>query len=260
MKLFMTINLIVCIFLNTAFVGYAILSVGILILFLASRLPLRLLLRSWKPILFIFLFLFILNCFILKDDVSIIVDINNAHVLVISWNAIFEALYIGLRIFLMITITTILTSTTKPLDLTLAIEDLLSPLKIVRFPVHIISTIISIAFRMIPTLVEEASRIMNAQASRGVDFKNGNFKDKFKSLGSLVVPLLVSSFQKAEDLAYAMDSRGYNPYNKRTRFRHFTFKFIDLVIMILGLGFAVIIYTQYSIHFIPSFPWIDQFI
>ena len=125
----------------------------------------------------------------------------------------------------MISLTTILTSTTKPLDLSLAIEDLLSPLKLVKFPVHIFSTIIAIAFRMIPTLLEEASKIMKAQASRGVDYKNGNFKDKIKAIGSLVIPLLVSSFQKAEDLAYAMDARGYDPYQKRTRYKKFRLSF-----------------------------------
>ena len=121
----------------------------------------------------------------------------------------------------MIITTTILTTTTQPLDMTLALEDLMMPLKLIRFPVHIISMIISIALRSIPTLFDEAGRILKAQASRGVDLKNGHFKEKVKALVSLIIPLLVSSFQKEEDLAYAMDSRGYDPQGKRTRFRQY---------------------------------------
>ena len=127
----------------------------------------------------------------------------------------------------MITLTTILTSTTKPLDITIGLEDILSPLKVVRFPVHIISTIISIALRMIPTLIDEAGRIMKAQASRGIDFKNGKAREKVKSAVSLIIPLLVSAFQKAEDLSYAMDARGYNPQAHRTRYRSYPFRWQD---------------------------------
>jgi energy-coupling factor transport system permease protein len=127
----------------------------------------------------------------------------------------------------MITLTTILTGTTQPLELTLAIEDLLFPLKLIGIPVYIFSTIISIALRMIPTLIDEAGRIMKAQASRGIDMKNGKLKDKIRSMISLIIPLLVSSFQKAEDLAYAMDSRGYSPHGKRTRYKQIHFRFID---------------------------------
>src|SRR5699024_8755361 len=121
------------------------------------------------------------------------------------------------RIFFIITLTTILTGTTQPLELSLAIEDLLFPLKLIGIPVYIFSTIISIALRMIPTLIDEAGRIIKALASRGIDMKNGKMKDKMQSMISLIIPLLVSSFQKAEDLAYAMDSRGYSPHSKRTR-------------------------------------------
>ena len=92
-----------------------------------------------------------------------------------------------------------------------------------RIPVHIIATIMAIALRMVPTLIDEAGRIINAQASRGVDFHNGRLREKAKAMVSLIVPLLVSSFQKAEDLAYAMDTRGYDPRRPRTRYRKFVF-------------------------------------
>ncbi|QVK04991.1 energy-coupling factor transporter transmembrane component T family protein [Mycoplasma mycoides] len=156
-----------------------------------------------------------------------------------SEKALYSALVMGMRIYLMITLTCILTGSTPSLQLTLAIEDLLSPLRLIKAPVYILSMIISIALRMIPTLIDEAGRIMKAQASRGIDIKNGKFKDKVKSLTSLIIPLLVSSFQKAEDLAYAMDARGYDPNATRTRFVQFKFRIIDAIIFALGISFAI---------------------
>lgn len=139
----------------------------------------------------------------------------------------------------MIIVTTLLTATTKPVALTKAIEDLLLPLKLLFIPVHIIAMIISIALRFIPTLLEEAQRIMKAQASRGVDFKNGNIKSKAKSMVTLIIPLFVSAFSKAEDLGNAMETRGYNPYEKRTRYRTYPVRFVDVVVGILVIGMIV---------------------
>nr|VZR97301.1 Energy-coupling factor transporter transmembrane protein EcfT [Mycoplasma feriruminatoris] len=156
-----------------------------------------------------------------------------------SEKALYSALVMGMRIYLMITLTCILTGTTPSLQLTLAIEDLLTPLRLIKAPVYILSMIISIALRMIPTLIDEAGRIMKAQASRGIDIKNGKFKDKVKSLTSLIIPLLVSSFQKAEDLAYAMDARGYDPNASRTRFVQFKLRTADVILFILGIGLAI---------------------
>ncbi|WP_434342469.1 energy-coupling factor transporter transmembrane component T family protein [Mycoplasma capricolum] len=179
-----------------------------------------------------------------------------------SEKALYSALVMGMRIYLMITLTCILTGTTPSLQLTLAIEDLLSPLRLIKAPVYILSMIISIALRMIPTLIDEAGRIMKAQASRGIDIKNGKFKDKVKSLTSLIIPLLVSSFQKAEDLAYAMDARGYDPNASRTRFVQFKPRLTDFILFVLGISFAVFmmvyglnpsgIFTNWHINHIDS--------
>ena len=131
--------------------------------------------------------------------------------------------------------TTILTATTKPLDLTLGIEHLLSPFKKVGFPTHEVAMMISIALRFIPTLLKETQRIMKAQASRGVEFSEGNLKDKVLSIVSLIIPLFISAFQRAEDLANAMESRNYNPEAKRTRYKQLnwqlrdTFTFVSVV-------------------------------
>lgn len=144
----------------------------------------------------------------------------------------------------MIIITTLLTATTRPMALTRAIEDLLLPLKLLFVPVHIIAMIISIALRFIPTLLEESQRIMKAQASRGVDFKNGNIKSKSKAIVTLIVPLFVSAFAKAEDLGNAMETRGYDPYEKRTKYRTYPIKFMDIVTAIFVLGLLAIIILQ----------------
>ncbi|WP_027062999.1 energy-coupling factor transporter transmembrane component T family protein [Mesoplasma seiffertii] len=175
----------------------------------------------------------------------------NWKVLWFSEKAVYSALLMGWRIYLMITLTCILTGTTQPLQLTLAIEDLLLPLRLIGIPVYILSMIISIALRMIPTLIDEAGRIMKAQSSRGIDIKNGKKKDKLKGLTSLIIPLLVSAFQKAEDLAYAMDARGYEPHAKRTRYVQFEFKLVDFVLFSLGLAIAIfaIVYASMPVTF-----------
>ena len=120
---------------------------------------------------------------------------------------------------LMIMITTVLTATTKPLDMTLGIEDLLKPFEKIHVPAHEIAMLISIALRFIPDLIEETQRIMKAQESRGVDLKEGKMKERIMAILSLIVPLFVSAFQRAEDLANAMEARGYAPGEKRTRYK-----------------------------------------
>ncbi|ATZ17035.1 cobalt ABC transporter permease [Williamsoniiplasma luminosum] len=182
----------------------------------------------------------------------------------VSEKAVYSALLMGWRIYLMITLTTILTGTTQPLELTLAIEDILWPLKWIGIPVYVFSIIISIALRMIPTLIDEAGRIMKAQASRGIDFKNGKFKDKVKGLTSLIIPLLVSSFQKAEDLSYAMEARGYDPKAKRTRFIQFHFRWADIIIFSIGITLFVCAIVYANVFPLSNaflhLPYIDQLI
>lgn len=264
-KLVVLISLIVSIFFNTGFTGYLIISAFILSVFFLAKLNYSILFKLLIPMSFIIIILFVINCFIIKNPVGSTSDsvglLWHWSFITISWRAIFSSLYIGFRIYLMILITTILTTTTQPLDLTLALEDLMMPLKLIKFPVHIISMIISIALRSIPTLFDEAGRILKAQASRGVDLKNGHFKEKVKALVSLIIPLLVSAFQKAEDLAYAMDSRGYDPQGHRTRFRQYHIDFKDLCFFILGIGLLTLIIV-YSYHpdLIPKIPFIEQYV
>ncbi|MCV3754012.1 energy-coupling factor transporter transmembrane component T family protein [Ureaplasma zalophigenitalium] len=167
--------------------------------------------------------------------------------------AIQLALYIAIKIFLMIVLASILTSTTTSIELTNGLEDLLTPFKILRLPVTEASMMISIAIRFIPSLLDESKRILNAQASRGVDFKNGGFAQKIKSLVALVVPLFSIAFKKAEDLANAMEARSYNPRYARTRYRNFSLRFIDWLlfsILCVFVGFIISLAVS-KIYFTP---------
>ncbi|AKU80240.1 energy-coupling factor transporter transmembrane component T family protein [Spiroplasma turonicum] len=271
LKLLMIISLIVVVFFPIGFTGFVLAGSIIFLMYFISKLNFKMLLKLFLPIMFIFIVLLLINIFMLRPE-----SLNNSDdglyafkdygylykwkIFYFSEKAIYSAIYMTVRIFLMITLTTILTGTTQPLELTLAIEDLLSPLKLIKVPVYIFSIIISIALRMIPTLIDEAGRIMKAQSSRGIDFKNGKLKDKAKAMTSLIIPLLVSAFQKAEDLAYAMDSRGYDPHAKRTRYRQVKFRFIDLIIFTIVMGAAI---TLFCYPYIPTLhsiqlPRIDQ--
>ncbi|AZG68828.1 energy-coupling factor transporter transmembrane component T family protein [Mycoplasma struthionis] len=166
---------------------------------------------------------------------------------------------IFLRIYGVILTTTILTVTTKPVLLTRAINDLLFPLKIFKIPTEIITMIISIALRFIPTLLEESNRIMKAQSSRGVDFKNGNIKDKAKSFLVLIIPLFVSSFTKANDLSDAMTSRGYEPYAKRSHYRDLRPNWRDFVALtFIILASSMVIVCQLDAVALPTW-WIATF-
>ncbi|AZZ65518.1 energy-coupling factor transporter transmembrane protein EcfT [Metamycoplasma phocicerebrale] len=166
-------------------------------------------------------------------------DINSVFQLTLF--TIHRTVTIFLRIYGVILITTILTVTTKPVLLTRAINDLLYPLKLIKIPTEIITMIISIALRFIPTLLEESSRIMKAQSSRGIDFKNGSFRDKTKSFIVLMIPLFVSSFNKANDLADAMTSRGYEPYSKRTHYRILMPNWRDVLSTLILVGLTILI-------------------
>lgn len=150
--------------------------------------------------------------------------------------------YVSLKIFLMILVVTILTTTTSSVELTYALEDILNPLRIFRLPVTVWSTTIALGIRFIPSLLDESDRIMKAQASRGLDFKNGNIKDKIVSLTSFIVPLFSIAFQKADELANAMEARGYNPRFTRTRYREYKISFFDWIVylfFVIVLGFVI---------------------
>jgi len=224
--------LLVAVFLPTGFQGYGILAIFVLGTLLLAKLKLNFIIKAMKPMMFMLVFLLVINILVLRTG-YVLFSIGG---FTIYSDAIFQTLYITVRLALMIMITTVLTATTKPLDLTLGIEDLLSPFKRFHVPAHEIAMMISIALRFIPTLIEETDRIMKAQASRGVDLKEGKFKEKIMAILSLIVPLFVSSFQRAEDLADAMEARGYVPSQSRTRYKQLKRTWKDTVMILITLS------------------------
>ncbi|WP_412032359.1 energy-coupling factor transporter transmembrane component T family protein [Malacoplasma muris] len=177
----------------------------------------------------------------IKDNVSYIYVYKSTWYSLSSFS-IMLMLSVSLKIFLMILIVTILTATTSSVELTYALEDILNPLRIFRLPVTVWSTTIALGIRFIPSLLDESERIMKAQASRGLDFKNGNLKDKLLSLTSFIVPLFSIAFKKADELANAMEARGYNPRYTRTRYRDYKITMLDwFVYLLLGIFLGVVI-------------------
>lgn len=163
----------------------------------------------------------------------------------VKWDAICQSAYIIMRLILMLALTIILTSTTKPMDMTYAFEWYMRPLKPLRFPVHEISMTLSIALRFIPTLLDETERIMKAQASRGIDFNHGGIFKRFGAIIALIIPLFVSALERSEELANAMIVRGYDPKANRSRYRLLKFSYRDILAFLLVGGlFALIIYLS----------------
>ena len=186
--------MMIAIFIPAGYAGYGIIAAAVIGTALLARLKLSFLWRAMKPMLFMLTFLLIINLLVIRDG-DVLFTIFGFSVYT---GAIAQTLYIVIRLALMIMITTILTATTKPLELTLGIEDLLKPFQVIHVPAHEIAMMISIALRFIPTLIEETQRIMKAQASRGVDMEEGSLMEKVKAILSLIVPLFVSAFQRAE--------------------------------------------------------------
>ena len=160
----------------------------------------------------------------------------------VKWDAFCQSGYIIMRLILMLALTMVLTSTTKPMDMTYAFEWYMTPLKPLKFPAHEIAMTLSIALRFIPTLLDETERIMKAQASRGVDFNHGGLFKRFGAVIALIIPLFVSALERSEELANAMIVRGYDPRAKRTRYRLLKFSWRDLIaFLFIGGIFAGII-------------------
>lgn len=234
-KLLMLVLMMVAVFYGyqsqvMTFVMGGLLLLLILAVLLISRISLKQLFSSLKALWIMIIILLVINILVPPLGASkIAFSIGTYN---IFWESILQSAKIILRLVMMISLTLILTATTKPLDLTYALEWYMYPLKLIKFPTHEIAMTISIALRFIPTLLDETMRIMNAQASRGVDFEHGKFKEKIKAILSLIVPLFMSAFQRSEELANAMEARGYNPRAKRTRYRNLHWGISDTISLV----------------------------
>lgn len=234
----------------TDFIMYGIYALIIFGLMKLAKLRVFPIFKQLKSLWFMMLFLLIVNVFSFQNSTgNLLFTIGTFKVMD---TAIYQTLYIFIRLLLMIALTSLLTGTTKPLDLTYAIEWYMTPLKFIRFPVHEIAMTISIALRFIPTLLDETGRIMRAQESRGVDFKGGKLAEKLRAIVALIVPLFVSALQRSDELANAMIARGYDPRAKRTRYRTLAFSWRDLILLLgsLILLTGVILLLVYKVDFL----------
>ena len=243
-KLFAMIGLMVSIFLRFGSVWtdlslYGLIWILIAVIMRMTKIKFSQLYRQLKPLWLMLLFLLLIN--VLLPNTQEISGYLNLGGIKIYYAALLQTFYIVFRLVLMIALTLVITASTRPLDLTYAIEWYLSPLKVIRFPSHEVAMTMSIALRFIPTLLEETYRIMKAQASRGVDFMHGKLKEKLSAMVSLIVPLFISAFQRSEELANAMEARGYDPSAKRTRYRELTWHRRDT--------FALLFMALYLIFF-----------
>lgn len=239
-KLLLLILLMVAIFLpftlwSTRLIMSGVYLILLITLMIISRVSFLDLFKSMKAMWILIIFLFIIYIFVPNSTYS---DRTFSFFgwFDIHWDAIYQSSYIILRLILMISLTMILTSTTKPMDLTYGFEWYMTPLKPIHFPVHEIAMTLSIALRFIPTLLDETDRIMKAQASRGVDFEHGRLAKRFKAIISLIVPLFISAIERSEELSNAMEARGYDPKAKRTKYRKLKFSWRDIIAFIIGAG------------------------
>jgi len=217
-KLVITFLFIVIIFFVRYYTGYLYILAFMGLTVLLSKIPVKYILKGLKPLLFIILLTFFINIFFTPGDNTIF----SFWVLRITREGLRQGFFMTLRLVFLVTGTSLLTLTTSPIDLTDGIELLLKPLKVVKFPAHELAMMMTIALRFIPTLLEETDKIMKAQMARGADFESGNLIQRAKSLVPLLVPLFISAFRRADELAMAMEARCYRGGESRTRMKILT--------------------------------------
>lgn len=254
-KLLALIAYIVALFLAKNFYSLFICAIVFTAALIASRVPPASVLRSVKAIIFLLIFTAVLNLFF-----------HGGNHLLVQWSIIkiyregvIFTIFFVLRLFFLVTGSAILTLTTTPVELTDGIESLLTPLKWVRFPVHELALIMSIALRFIPTLIDETNRIISAQKARGADFESGNLIKRIKAIVPILIPLLISAFRRAEELGDAMDARCYTGSKNRTKYKKLKFGWRDLICFLV---FAALItgVVLLNIYGGRIFPRINEYI
>ena len=229
-KLILLVVYIVALFLAKSFLSYAVVLAFLVTVTILGRIPFKSMTRGLKPMLIFILFTAVLNLFYTKGG-TLLVD---WWIFEIWSEGLKTAFFMVLRILLLICGTFLLTYTTSPIALTDALERLLSPLKKIRVPVHELAMMMSIALRFIPTLIEETDKIISAQKARGADFETGSLVRRAKALIPILVPLFVSAFRRADELATAMECRCYHGGDGRTRLKVLRYTKLDLAAFIAG--------------------------
>lgn len=221
-KIVLLVGFLLLIFFVENPAGFAVLSAAVALLMMCARVPLMMQLRSIRPILWIVVFTFFVHLFMTPGTEAFRLGVFTA-----TWEGLARGSYISLRLILLILLSTLLTLTTSPLRLTDGLEALMSPLRRVGVPVHELSMMMTIALRFVPTLLEEMDRIMMAQKARGMDFEQGNILRRLRAIVPILVPLFLSAFRRADELALAMEARCYHGGEGRTRMKEMRVGRID---------------------------------
>nr|WP_298570056.1 energy-coupling factor transporter transmembrane component T [uncultured Mogibacterium sp.] len=235
-KILGTLLYIIEVFLVNSFAGFGLVILALGILIGISRVPVRFIFKGLKAVVFIILLTFVLNLFMFDGTV-----LWHWKFLTITYEGLYRSCFMALRLILLIIGTSMLTLTTKPMELTDGLEKLLKPFNRLGLPSHEIALMMSIALRFIPTLLEETDKIMKAQQARGADFESGNLMQRVKSMIPILIPLFVGSFRIAQDLALAMEARCYHGGVGRTRMKEIVFSRRDEVAGVLLAVFLGIV-------------------
>ena len=227
-KLILTIAMIVLVFIAKSFIGFALVFLFVLWCALSTKIGMKYMLKGLKPLLVIIGLTFFLNLFLLRDGE----DLLHFGIIRITTGGVRMAVFMAVRLILLVLCSQVLTLTTSPIALTDAMEILFGPLKKLKVPVHEMSMMMSMALRFIPTLIEETDKIMSAQKARGADFETGNLFQRARALLPLLVPLFVSAFRRADELAVAMECRCYHGDEGRTRMKQLTWCTRDTLAMV----------------------------
>ena len=234
-KLIMLVVYIVALFMATNWVSYALMAGFLAAVVKISTIPPKSIIRGMKPLVMILVFTGVLNLFFTTGEGEPLVDF---WIFTIYAEGLERAIFMVVRILLLISGTFLLTYTTSPISLTDGLESLMNPLKMIKVPVHELAMMMCIALRFIPTLIEETDKIMSAQKARGADFESGSLMDKAKALVPILVPLFISAFRRADELATAMECRCYQGGEGRTKMKLLRYKLWDY--QAFGVGILLI--------------------
>lgn len=235
-KMLATVIYMVLLFLNDSVIGYVIQGVVLAVVIALTKIPFRQILRGIRMILFLLMFSVLFTLLFTKgEDMLFSFGIIN-----ISWQGIILSIKITVRLFMLVTMSTIMTLTTKPTDIADGLEKAFGFLNKIGVPVHEIAMMLTIALRFIPILMEETDKVIRAQKARGADFESGSFIQRAKSLIPIFVPLIVSSVKRAMDLAMAMEARCYRGGEGRTKMIPLRYKRMDVVAYLILAGYVVV--------------------
>lgn len=239
-KLVAVFLFVLIVFLANNWIAYGVIGFITILTILISRVPIRYIYKGLRPVFIIIAFTFILHLFMTKEG-NLVFQIGWFE---IYQGGIVQGAFIAMRVLFLIMMTSLLTLTTTPIDLTDGLEYLFSPFKRFGLPAHELALMMSISLRFIPTLLQETEKIIKAQMARGASFTSGSLKDRAKAVVPLLIPLFISAFKRAEDLALAMEARGYRGGEGRTKLRELNWglrdTFLLIFIFILGIMLFVI--------------------